>query len=93
MKRAGSIIVSAICFGITASLLAEIIGTNPPALPLTAERISALFGTLHPPVGGGSNLPSNGKERARRQEADYPVGNAQCERHRAGQASGLVKVP
>lgn len=42
MKCAKSALLFAICFGAAASLPAAIIGTNPPALPLTATRIATL---------------------------------------------------
>jgi len=42
VKRVKSVLLFAACFGAAAGLPAAIIGTNPPALPLTAERIAAL---------------------------------------------------
>lgn len=42
MKRVQSVLWLAIGLGAAASLPAAIIGTNPPALPLTAARIAAL---------------------------------------------------
>ena len=42
VKRAKPVLFFAICFGAAAGLSAAIIGTNPPALPLTAARIAAL---------------------------------------------------
>jgi len=42
VKRIKSVLWFAFCFGAAADLPAAIIGTNPPALSLTAERIAAL---------------------------------------------------
>jgi PelA/Pel-15E family pectate lyase len=42
VKRVKPVLVFAICFGAAAGLPAAIIGTNPPALPLTAARIAVL---------------------------------------------------
>ncbi|MGA3284698.1 MAG: pectate lyase [Verrucomicrobiota bacterium] len=42
MKRARSVLLFAIYFGVATGLPAAIIGTNPPAMPLSAARIAAL---------------------------------------------------
>ncbi|MGD0348927.1 MAG: pectate lyase [Verrucomicrobiota bacterium] len=42
MKQARSVFMLAICSGVAVGLTAAIVGTNPPALPLTTERIASL---------------------------------------------------
>jgi hypothetical protein len=42
VKRVWSVLLFAICLGAAARLSAAIIGTNPPAMPLTTARIAAL---------------------------------------------------